>query len=97
MVDNRAYRLEHPASAVKNGLVADDHRAHDVQRRRNKELARHGSRALPPVCGSESASAEAESFALADALAVAPVLALSCTRRTSGLPQTFMLLHQGLR
>ena len=45
-----------------------------------------------PLCGSESAGAEAETFVLA----VAPVLALSCTRRTSGLPQTFMLLHQGL-
>jgi hypothetical protein len=49
------------------------------------------------VCGSESAGAEAESFALADTLAVAPVLALSCTRRTSRLSLTFMRLHQGLR
>jgi hypothetical protein len=74
-------------------LCAGRHRELEL----NAETRRRGMGAgRYPLCGSESAGAEAEAFALTDALAVAPVLALSCTRRTSRLLQTFMLLHQGL-
>ncbi len=72
-----------------------------------------GSQVLPPVSGSGRADAEGLAVALAvaladalalalaaaltEALAVAPVLALSSTRRTSRLSLTFMRPHQGLR